>query len=270
MQHVQLAPGLELFALSVDLCLQKQQGDLASECSRTFWLDRIHTGQICGGGGGPPCESWSAARYQDNGPRPLRSASYVYGLPSLSLREWKQTRVGTRLLHFLLEAVAALCPMGGFAFVEHPQYPTWLQKKEPPSIWSLTAVRTLRTLHCIGITSFDQCSVGAVAKKPTTILHLRLPRLRALLLGDGYGGRCRHLPGFHDPLCGRDGAGCFKTSRGKIYPQQLNQHLATAIADHISATYSGLELPKKLPEIFHPLVCNIFEDVAVVQPDCYT
>ena len=164
LQHAQLKPGLELFVISVDLCLQKQEGDLASERSRLFWLERIYQGQVCGAGGGPPCESWSAARYQANGPRPLRSEAHVYGLPSLTLREWRQTRVGTRLLHFLFEVVAALCPMGGFAFVEHPQYPTWIKQRGPPSIWSLPAVRALRTLHGVGITSFDQCSVGAVAK----------------------------------------------------------------------------------------------------------
>ena len=42
----------QIFCLSVDFCIQKEGGDLTLDSSKTFWLERIHSGAICGVGGG--------------------------------------------------------------------------------------------------------------------------------------------------------------------------------------------------------------------------
>ena len=57
----------QIFCLSVDLCIQKEGGDLTLESSKSFWLDRIYSGAICGVGGGPPCETYTAARHMEGG-----------------------------------------------------------------------------------------------------------------------------------------------------------------------------------------------------------
>lgn len=66
-QHV-FPQGQQLFIISVDMCLQRERGDLASSSSLAWWLDRIKSGIVCGAGGGPPCESYSVARLLDGGP----------------------------------------------------------------------------------------------------------------------------------------------------------------------------------------------------------
>lgn len=169
LEHRSIAPGLEIFVISVDLCLQREQGNLVSPAAHAFWARHIRSGQVVGAGGGPPCETYSAARQQDDGPRALRSEAFPWGLPSLKPREWKQVLVGTRLLHFLLSVILLLAQVGGCGFCEHPQFPTWLLKRGPASIWLHPAIRPLRLLRCIGITSFDQCFFGADATKPTTV-----------------------------------------------------------------------------------------------------
>ena len=152
--------------------------------------------------------------------------------------------------------------------MEHPQYPTWLCRADVPSVWCLAAVRALRTLCCLSITSFDQCTMGSIARKPTTILHLRLPRLRGALLRGGRGGRCAHPPRFHERLQGRGLHGNFKTSCGKIYQQKLNAIIADSIAAHLRTRFQDLALSAELPAVLHPLVCIFFEDTATSSTVC--
>ena len=53
-EHLTFPQGHQLFVLSVDMCLQRERGDLASSSSSVaWWIDRIKSGQVCGAGGGP-------------------------------------------------------------------------------------------------------------------------------------------------------------------------------------------------------------------------
>eukprot|EP00435_Cladocopium_sp_Y103_P025543 s4003_g6.t1 len=204
-----------------------------------------------------------------DGPRAVRSAEFPFGCPALMPREWKQVLIGTRLLHFLLDILLLLARTGGMGFCEHPQFPTWIRSKEPASVWLHPAVRGLRLLRCVGITSFDQCAFGAPAVKPTTILHLRLPALRHIILRTGSWGRCCHGPHAHDQLQGREVDGSFRTSRCKVYPEQLNIALADAIARQARSVYSGLTFGNELHSDFLPFGHSDFVEEAEVQPDFY-
>jgi len=130
----------------------------------------------------------------------------------------------------LVEALLCLAHTGGTGFLEHPQFPLWATHKNPASVWRSKEIRLLRTLACVGITSFDQCTLGCDAIKPTTILHVRLPELRRLLLAGGHGGRCNHGAKAHERMAGRDENGEFRTARAKIYPAGLNDVIARAIS----------------------------------------
>ena len=44
---------IHFFVLSVDMCMQKAEGNLASSQAFRFWMAQIASGQICGMGGGP-------------------------------------------------------------------------------------------------------------------------------------------------------------------------------------------------------------------------
>lgn len=247
-QHV-FPDGQQLFVLSVDMCLQRERGDLASSSSLVWWMERIKSGQICGAGGGPPCESYSVARLLDGGPPSVRSGTWPEGIPNISLQAWRQVMVGSRLMRFILDAFLLLVLVGGCAFIEHPQYPLWAREMDPSSVWASVPMRLLKTVAAVGVTSFDQCIFGCTARKPTTIIHLRLPLLRETILTTGCMGRCHHLSSEHEALAGRDGEGIFRTARGKIYPPGLNRALANAVADYVQQTFAGpgtQVLPTKL------------------------
>ena len=151
-----------------------------------------------------------------NGPRALRSADFPWGIASL-----EAMGMATGLdrhegcWHFMLDMMLRLARGGGCGFCEHPQYPTWLLSKCPASIWSHPAVRALRLLRCIGITSFDQCVFGAEAVKPTAVMHLRLPGFRRRVMARGLSGRCPHGARAHVQLRGHDCDGSFRTARCK-------------------------------------------------------
>lgn len=271
LEHRVVAPGLELHVISVDLCLQREQGNLLTPHAHDFWQCCIANGQVIGAGGGPPCETFTAARYQEGGPRPLRDAEFPHGLPALNLREWRQVMVGTRLLHFLLDQLLLLAQCGGCGFCEHPQFPIWLQSVQPASLWRHAAIRALRLLRCCGITSFDQCIFGAPALKPTTVLHLRLPEFRSAVFRAGHMGRCPHAAGAHSQLKGVEADGTtFRTARCKIYPSGLNKALADAIQAHATRAFAGATISAELPEVFLPFGHSDFVEASEVQPDFHS
>ena len=129
-------------------------------------------------------------------------------------------------------------------------------------------IRWLKSLACAAVVSFDQCIVGAVAKKPTTLLLIRMSETRNYLLSRGC--RCSHGPGAHVPLIGRCEAG-FRTAKAKIYPYGLNQaisfgihHYVESIMDPTAAKTAAVGLPN-WAEMYHPTYDDMYSDV--VQPD---
>lgn len=264
--HRTMQTGAQVFTLSVDLCMQRIKGDLATPQASRWWRERILSGQVVAAGGGPPCETFTVARQYEGGPRPLRSADHPLGIPGLTLREWNQLRISDRLLRFLLDVLVALAMMGLSGFLEHPQFPTWCTRGSPASIWATEALIQLKNLGCFSVVSFDQCTVGALGKKPTTLLLLRLPRVRDLLLGRGCYGRCHHPPGSHVALIGRETDGTFHTAKAKVYPYGLNKILGEALFN-AAMQWSHLEVADTLPPDFHPYLEQSCHDAGVVQPD---
>ena len=255
------------FCLSVDLCLEKQRSDMSRHDNIQFWRSRMLAGQILGVGGGPSCETWTAARLQAGGPRPVRSHRFPWGNPGLSKREWDQVIIGTTLLRVLVDFLLLGAQLGLCGFLEHPAYPVWAMTKKPCSIWSLQIFRHLSKLQCVSITTFDQCTLGLPAKKPTCMLLLRLPDTRRVLLSHGHQGRCHHGHS-HIQLKGRDEKGAFRTSVAKIYPPELNKALAVGILRFaaLSDSPEGTAVDE-LPAEFLPLLSRDFVDTNVVQPD---
>ena len=198
----------------------------------------------------------------------MRSADWPEGIPNIPLRAWRQVMTGSRLMRFILEVFLALVLTGGCAFIEHPQYPVWAQGMAPASIWSSLPMRLLKTIAAVGITSFDQCIFGCASKKPTTIVHLRLPALRHTILRTGLMGRCSHHASAHEALSGRDAEGLFKTAQGKIYPHGLNRAIANAVVAYVQSTFlpSNSQL---FPAELSDMLVNDFVTDGTVQPDFY-
>ena len=254
---------VHVFCLSIDLCLAKSHSDLTNPSSMAFWKKQVDLGNILGLGGGPSCETWSAARYLPDGPTPLRSHHEPWGLAGRTLRQFDQIEVGTRLLFFLLELLLYIAPRGLIGFLEHPAYPTWLMRRHPSSLWSTPFILALAKLSCFQYVSGDQCLMGCCAKKPTTFLLLRMPSFRHALLNMGHGGKCNHRFR-HQKLQGRLGED-FATARAKVYPIGLNRMLADAVLAfvHKRGLLSGAPLSDEL------LALNSIDETGaeIIQPD---
>ena len=264
--HQVTEAGAQVFTISVDLCMQRQKGDLATPQASRWWRDRIFSGQVVSAGGGPPCETFTVARQYAGGPRPLRSAQDPLGIPGLTSREWSQLRISDCLLRFLLDVLLALATMGLSGFLEHPQFPTWCTRGQPASIWMMDALIFLKNLACFSVVSFDQCTVGALGRKPTTLLLLRLPRVRDRLLCRGNYGRCHHPKGAHVALIGRQEDGSFHTAKAKVYPFGLNKILGEEMF-RSAMQWHHLNVAETLPEEFTPYLEQSSHDPSVIQPD---
>eukprot|EP00435_Cladocopium_sp_Y103_P074980 s16_g52.t2 len=258
---------LQIFCLSVDFCIQREGGDLSTPSSREWWKQRVLSGSIAGVGGGPPCESYSAARYLPDGPCPLRTEEFINGLPHNAQRGWSQTLLGSRLMRFLIEMLLVCAQVGACGFLEHPAYPLWIRALAPASVWLTQELKWLRQLHCCSVITIDQCVLGCGGRKPTTLFLVRLPGLIRRLRSYGEQGRCNHPPGFHPGLAGRDSTGAFRTSVAKIYPWLLNQEIAEEVVNFISSLQVDANFSAPLPEELLPFRSLNFVSHHHVQKD---
>ena len=224
-----------------------------------FLLMTARAGQLLALLLGPPCETWSGARFEEQlddkgkpmkGPRPLRGApDLCWGLTQLSLRELLQIQVGNNLLlKGPLLCVCVACG-GGAVALEHPAPPFQIER---PSIWR-TAI--LKLLSGPGMPfrqyTFQQWKHGAKGVKPTTLLfaNAAIPRTFAA-------NEQSHLVKPTTPLIGRAADGSFKTSAAKEYPAGMNFCFAEAFGLQIEARftqYQPSDFPTEVPVLAQQL-----------------
>ena len=166
------AEGLVLHVVSLDIVIDETWGDVRNPATQDFWLRHAREGRVHAALCGPPCETWSEARFvrcAQKGPRPLRALLDLWGLQSLALKkELFQVAVGNDLLLFALHLMVCLAISGGFGVVEHPAEPA---APERPSIWRLEALPNFNSF------TLAQGLLGAMAPKPTKLLVLNMPDL---------------------------------------------------------------------------------------------
>jgi hypothetical protein len=142
--------GITLHVVSLDIIIDEHYGDLSRSDVQQYWLHGIRCGWVHAFLGGPPCCTWSKARAVDisqeplsrdrRGPRPVRSAHDLWGLPSFALRELAQVIDGNVLLGFCLRALGELALQARAGILEHPAEP---DGESTPSIWKLPIVQVL-------------------------------------------------------------------------------------------------------------------------------
>ena len=230
-----LLEGWQVWTLSFDTAVDERDGNLLGQnYDRLYRLaaEGIFTGSM----GGPPCETFSPARHmekpadiQGKWPRPLRSSTWLWGLPNLSMREIEQMRVGSKLyIHNTLIDLQVV-KHGGFALLEHPADP---QEDPKPSTWQ-SRFHTVYAKALPGTTPIriDQWKFGASSVKPTVIRSMG---------GDGQTkfDLLRHqdhdLPRPTKVLKGVDERGQFRTAEAKEYPALLSKALATTLLQEIA------------------------------------
>ncbi len=230
--------------LSLDTAVDTEYGNLAK--GGTTWkhvVDLLRGGHIAAGVAGSPCETFSAARHnpppedlpdqlRKRWPRPLRDAAHPWGLNGIYMKELIQLATGSQLALQTVFAIAWVLSTGGSFISEHPAPPADPNKA---SIFNTPVVKILREFPEVGLAVVNQGDYGACATKPTGLLHVRLPRLKASM----WKWRQPTPYAQREVAIGADSTGKFRTSKLKEYPCAFSQGLAQAVFDSIAKRHHG-------------------------------
>eukprot|EP00438_Fugacium_kawagutii_P017131 Skav204405 [mRNA] locus=scaffold4169:218344:224337:+ [translate_table: standard] len=227
--------------LCVDTAIDETLGNVFQS---ELWVRLIRSRLVLAGHGGPPCETYSVARWvpcpdlEEKAPRPLRDDLFPWGLPMRSISEVQQCMVGNLLMFRTIYLLALIHLWGGAITLEHPQGtpvgdPRW-------GIWRSSFVKLLTQDPEVRTTSFLQGPLGREFAKPTVLLHGRLPWLPTLLFN-------AYLPGWRPTrvLVGRRGDR-WATHEAKAYPGRLCRILAESylrFGAAVSRTGDGVDPP---------------------------
>ena len=221
----------QVHVLSVDTATSVHCGDLTFEGVTWSRLSELYLrGAIAATLAGPPCETWSAARYQrpegitGHWPRPLRDAARLWGLPGLSHRELTQCQFGSEFVLQVFWTAACHLVFGGAFLGEHPGLPG---QPHYASIWKTAIARLLIQHPDCELRHVSQWEWSCDHVKPTGLLAVRLPSIYASM-------QCHKDPTATKPQQGAIGKradGSFATSHLKEYPPRFGQALARAISD---------------------------------------
>ena len=136
-----------VWAISPDVAIDAKLCDLSCSGGVARWLDLAIAGRVVMVLGGPPCETWSVARWNGGsraagaGPRAVRSSEHLWGLHDLDAGGRQQVALGNALLRTVILSLAAARVYGLAAVMEHPQLPSWMPLA--PSSWKLPELTLL-------------------------------------------------------------------------------------------------------------------------------
>ena len=228
LERVVLPDGHQMWILSLDLQVCERRCNLLQPEQQQQWFRLIRERRVCGTAAGPPCETWSLARWMPppdvattlrRPPRPVRSREEPWGLLRVSAAESAQITIGSLLLQFALIATVLQALMNGFAVLEHPQDPASfssdVRAQRNGSIWSLAAMGWLEATR--RFTRVDTCQghFGAPSRKPTTLLVANVSS--SILFSLEKGLRTTSSPTEQSIGVGADGE--WRTKRLKEYPE---------------------------------------------------
>ena len=208
----------------------------------------MHTvvqGQTLATIGGPPCETWSAARFREllnlapgkKQPRPIRSSVELWGLKKLTSAEQRAIELGNALLLAMIKLLHVSWLHGTSTLMEHPSFPDRIApEKLPPSSELLPELQDLTSKPGIQLVRFHQCMLGAPSQKPTTFHLVNLQEVSVeimkqensclCILGSRTASQASESAHKYEPLQGLDEEGQFKTAPAKQYPPRMNEVIA--------------------------------------------
>jgi len=234
--------------LSVDIAIEAELGDLTKTSTIDTWADHILSRRVWNTGGGPPCETWSAARWLEGGPPPLRTHEWFWGIPGVTDRQALQLDIGNILLQNLVFLLGCHMVAGTSGWGEHPLPPYW--RPQAPSSFYWEPIEALRSSPVCVTADFDQCvhhpsdtAPASIGRAPTRLIGLRMPCLAQRLTDTARKGWCHHPKGSHRSLQGkekRDGKTVFRTNAKKTYPALMCSHLAASIAASIARIHTDI------------------------------
>ena len=251
----QLSWKSNIIQICVDLAVDPWHGNILRD---TLWLQLIRARKVAGAHAGPPCETYTFARWievEGGGPRPLRTTSEPWGKDELTIKEVEQVFIGTILMLQAIYLLLLVFLHGGSFSLEHPKGQGGKDGKW--SIWDSAFIQQLLLCAEVRRVDFLQGPLGQPFPKPTSMLTGRLEKF-ATLLFDHYQPNWRPT----DRLGGREkDSKQWKTAKAKAYPPLLckavveaHLHFAETITcDHEEPEPEGLrEALQALAQPFDP------------------
>ena len=215
---------VSIVPITIDI-IYGEKCDLRKDSNVNHWRDKIKSGMVCGIIVAPPCETWSAARIQKDGPPPVRASSTPWGLSGMLHRFYLQVDAANDLLLGSLSLVVTAWQYGLFALLEHPEAH---HDPEISSIWRLELVQRICMLPGASTHAVLQGRFGQATPKPTRLLAIRLPTLDSRL-EQGASHTCVRGP----PLIGKDERGNFRSAKAREYPARLAKAMAMSAIDTV-------------------------------------
>ena len=112
----------KVIPISIDFAIDSIVGDVLEN---KLWQRLIMARKVIGGHGGPPCETFSCARWnQIEGivcPQPLRDAEHPWGRWNLSLKEVRRCYTGTLLMLTTLQLLFLIFFVWRFFYTGTPK-----------------------------------------------------------------------------------------------------------------------------------------------------
>ena len=170
--------GFTFFPASLDVVLCPHRGDLLSESAQAFWINASLVGAVFAAIGGPPCESWSVARWNQTdefpAPKPIRDGNDdicgIWALSTVRIRDLRQLDTANQLLLFMVILLITQSINGLCAIMEHPALPPLRNNVQPASIWLLPLIKYLTKHEHIHLLTIYQGFFDALSPKPTGLL----------------------------------------------------------------------------------------------------
>ena len=239
----------DLIPVCIDLAVHETHGDVARF---GLWEALIRTGRVCAGHAGPPCETFSLARWLPNPesifPRPLRNAAQPWGMTNRTKSEVLQAEVGTYLMVCALRLLTMIFFFGGCTSLEHPRGPNCADTQW--AIWFSGFVRELLRLDRMQLMAMLQGPLGRPFAKPTRLLLGRLEDLPRSIYA-AYNKAWKPTK----TLGGREGK-VWRTAEAKVYPTEMSRLLAHAYIRFAQrqSFQPGPDVPEDVEEALDALV----------------
>ena len=234
--------------ICVDLAIHETFGDVMQTDN---WIQLAKARRLVGAHAGPPCETYTAARWlpQDQGifPRPLRTSDEPWGCAYRQLAEVFQCHVGTVLMLKAIQILLWVYAFGGSITLEHPRGEH--EGSQKWCIWRSSFIRQILLAADAGLVTFLQGPLGQNFPKPTSLLTARLPGLAESLYS--------HYDKHWQPTerLGGKSQGVWRTSKAKVYPEKLCRVIAFAHFQHAASLQcEGFD---EVPETLHPLIATL-------------
>ena len=176
-----------------------------------------------------PCSTWSAARFVQPGPEPVRDRTHPKGIPDSEGKISASALKANSLAQNVIEITEAAMAHGAHVVFENPvsrgsdsQFAIE-GREEHSSLWDLPVMKEFTERHGNLFVHFDQCRVGASSMKTTALfcsasIYAQVKQRLGHLL-------CNHSSG-HPPILGADDQGGYSTKPAEQFTPELNRLLA--------------------------------------------